>query len=139
MAFYRAEFPWATILPKMHMMEDHAIPWLRNFHIGAGLMGEQGAESIHARMMKLERDFRGIKDELDSLKYIVAEQSLYTAPSLADMRPPVKRRKLAEDSDSSSDSSSEEEGDEELGDEETTVTPQQPNTPQPSILVFRPQ
>ena len=23
MAFYRGEFPWATIMPKMHVMEDH--------------------------------------------------------------------------------------------------------------------
>jgi hypothetical protein len=125
-----AEFPWATILPKMHVMEDHTIPWLRNFHIGAGLMGEQGAESIHARMMKLERDFRGIKDELDSLKYIVSEQSLYTAP---DLRPPVKRRKFADNPDSCSSD------EEENGDEDASVT-SQPVTPlpQPSILVFRP-
>ena len=77
-------------------------------------MGEQGAESIHARMMKLERDFRGIKDELDSLKYIVSEQALYTAPSLADLRPPVKRRK--KDDDSSDDASS---GDDSSADVET--------------------
>ncbi len=54
-------------------------------------MGEQGAESIHARIMKLERDYRGIKDELDSLKYIDNEQALYTAPSLSALRPPIKR------------------------------------------------
>lgn len=109
MKFYRAEFPWATILPKMHIMEDHVIPWLRRFHIGAGLMGEQGAESIHARMMKLERDFQGIKDDLDRLKYIVSEQALYTAPSLSALRPPVKRRKVDNSSGSSSDDSSDEE------------------------------
>ena len=26
MASYRAKFPWATVLPKMHVMEDHTIP-----------------------------------------------------------------------------------------------------------------
>ena len=109
-------------------MEDHVIPWLRRFHIGAGLMGEQGAESIHARIMKLERDFRGIKDELDSLRYIVTEQSLYTAPSLSALRPPVKRRKL---DDSSSDDSSDEEEEEEEDNEEAVVTQH------PSILVSR--
>ncbi len=136
MSFYRTEFSWATVIPKMHVMEDHAIPWLRRFHIGAGLMGEQGAESIHARMMKLERDFRGIKDELDSLKYIVTEQSLYTAPSLSALQPPVKRRKKLDDS-SSDDSSDEEDLEEEpepeedeLGDSEEAMI-----TPQPSILV----
>lgn len=122
----------------MHVMEDHTIPWLRRFHVGAGLMGEQGAESIHARMMKLERDFRGIKDELDSLKYIVKEQSLYTAPSLSALRPPVKRRKL--DDSSSDDSSDEEEGDEggdEGGDEPEVGDNEEARiTPQPSILVY---
>ena len=93
MAFYREEFPWATILPKMHVMEDHVIPWLRHFHVGAGLMGEQGAESIHALMMKLERNFQSIPNELDRLKYIVKEQALATAPSLLTLRPPIKKRK----------------------------------------------
>ena len=53
--YYRHTFPDATILPKMHIMEDHVNPWLKQWHIGAGLMGEQGAESIHAHLMKLEQ------------------------------------------------------------------------------------
>ena len=129
MSFYRAEFPWATILPKMHVMEDHVIPWMKRFHIGAGLMGEQGAESIHARMMKLERDYRGIKDELDSLKYIVHEQALYTAPSLSALWPPTKKRKL--DSPSSSDDDS---SDEEHDENDTHVESMSPF--QPSILFY---
>lgn len=32
----------------MHMLEEHVVPWLRMWHVGFGLMGEQGAESIHA-------------------------------------------------------------------------------------------
>ena len=114
MSFYRLEFPWATIMPKLHIMEDHVIPWLQRFHIGAGLMGEQGAESIHARVMKLERDYRGIKDDLDRLRYIVTEQALYTAPSLAALRPRIKRRKI-EDEMSSDDSSDEDENDDDGG------------------------
>ena len=100
-------------------------------------MGEQGAESIHARMMKLERDFRGIKDELDSLKYIVSEQALYTAPSLADLRPPVKRRK--KDDDSSDDDSSDDDGsdDEETAEDELGDHEEAFDTPRPCILVFR--
>jgi hypothetical protein len=135
MAYYRGQFPWATVLPKMHVMEDHTIPWLRKYHVGAGLMGERGAESIHARIMKLERDCRGIKDELDNLKYIVAEQALYTAPSLSDLRPLVKRRKVDDSSDTSDDSSDEDEADiegDELGESEETIT-----SIKPSILVFR--
>ena len=80
--------------------------------------------------MKLERDYRGIKDELDSLKYIVNEQSLYTAPSLSALRPPIKRRKL--DDSSEDDDSSDEEGEEENEKNEEFMV-----TPQPSIIVYR--
>ena len=48
MSSYREKSPQASILPKMHILEDHVVPWMRRWRIGAGLMGEQGAESIHA-------------------------------------------------------------------------------------------
>ena len=48
MNFYREAFPEATVLPKMHFLEEHVVPWLKKWKIGFGLMGEQGAESIHA-------------------------------------------------------------------------------------------
>jgi hypothetical protein len=57
----------------MHIMEDHIIPWLEQWHIGAGLMGEQGAESIHAHLMKLERQHDSIANPVDRLKYIFSE------------------------------------------------------------------
>ena len=135
MAFYREQFPWATVFPKMHVMEDHPIAaevprwsWVDG-RAGGGVN------------MKLERDYRGIRDPLDSLKYIVAEQELYTAPSLPDLRPPVKRRKLRKLRklpDNLDDSSAEEEegvdGNEEVKEvEEVTVT-----TPRPSMLVYSP-
>ena len=45
----RNSFPNATVLLKMHMLEEHVVPWLKMWqHIGFGIMGEQGAESIHA-------------------------------------------------------------------------------------------
>ena len=42
---YRQNFK-ATLLPKMHMLKEHVIPWLKKWHIGSGMMGEQGAESF---------------------------------------------------------------------------------------------
>ena len=67
MAFYRQTFPTATILPKMHLLEDHVIPWMRRWHIGAGLMGEQRAESIHAHFNRIEMQYNGIVSPLDRL------------------------------------------------------------------------
>ena len=28
-----------TVLPKIHILEDHVVPWMRRWHIGAVLMG----------------------------------------------------------------------------------------------------
>ena len=55
-------------------------------------MGEQGAESIHAHVMKLERTHQNIPNDLDRLKYIFKEQTLESAPALTSLRPPLKKR-----------------------------------------------
>ena len=71
-------------------------------------MGEQGAEAVHAHMMKLERVHQGIPDAVDRLKYIVKEHILESDPSLTCLRPAPKKRKRqlsADDTSSSSDSS----------------------------------
>ena len=57
-------------------------------------MGEQGAESIHAHMMRLERTYQGVANEVDRLKYIVKEHLIESAPSLTGLRPQPKRRKM---------------------------------------------
>ena len=58
-------------------------------------MGEQGAESLHAHVHKLEANYSGINNRLDRLKCI-NEYMLETAPSLLNLKPPVmKRRKTS--------------------------------------------
>ena len=42
MTFFRESFPQATVPIKMHLLEDHAVPWAKSFHVGFGLLGEQG-------------------------------------------------------------------------------------------------
>ena len=70
-------------------------------------MGEQGAESIHAHLMRLERIHQGIANDVQRLKYIVRENMLESAPSLTSLRPAPAPRKRKRDSDSESDSSDE--------------------------------
>ena len=70
MEFYRKQFPRATILPKLHIMEEHVVPWVKRWCVGAGLMGEQGAKSIHAHFKRLERI------HVDRLKFIMKEHQL---------------------------------------------------------------
>ena len=45
--FYRCAFPGASITPKLHLLEDHILEFMRKWRVGFGLLGEQGAESIH--------------------------------------------------------------------------------------------
>ena len=52
------------------ILDEYVIPRLRKWNVGAGLIGEQGAESLHTRLHSLERNFSGISNELDRLKHI---------------------------------------------------------------------
>lgn len=94
MAFYRATFPHATVLPKMHLMEDHMVPWMRKWHLGFGIMGEQGAESIHASFNSIERSFASmIHNRVERLRSVVKEHHLRVSPANLSLLPPIKRRK----------------------------------------------
>jgi len=74
-------------------MEDHILDWVQRWRLGAGLMGEQGAESLHAHLMRLERTYQGVANEVDRLKCIFKEHMLQSAPSLVTLRPPPAKRK----------------------------------------------
>ena len=71
-------------------------------------MGEQGAESIHAHMMKLDRIYHGIPKDVDRLKCVFKGQVLESAPSLTQLRPVPKKRKLKDKNAEESESESEE-------------------------------
>ena len=36
LSFYRDSFPHATVTPKLHMLEDHVVPFLQEFGVGIG-------------------------------------------------------------------------------------------------------
>ena len=38
MAYYRLTFPGSIITPKLHMLEDHILPFLREWKVGFGLL-----------------------------------------------------------------------------------------------------
>lgn len=94
MAFYRETFPEASILPKMHMLEVHVVPWLRQYGVGLGLMGEQGAESIHAAINSIKKAYTNIPDKVKRLECILHEHHRQVCPTLAKQQPIIKRRKL---------------------------------------------
>ena len=51
-----------------------------------------GGKSIHAHVMKLERQHKGIANPIDWQKYIFSEQMLESEPSVVALRPPPQKR-----------------------------------------------
>ena len=41
------KFLGTSITPKLHMIDNHMVDFLRKWRVGCELLGEQGAESIH--------------------------------------------------------------------------------------------
>ena len=63
MKFYWAKFPTASITPKLHLLEDHVIKFVKTWRVGFGLLGEQGqAESIHSAFNSLKRVYANVHD-----------------------------------------------------------------------------
>jgi hypothetical protein len=93
MAYYRKEFPHATVLPKMHMLEEHVVPWLRKWHVGFGLLGEQGVESIHKHFNQLTRTYKSVPEQVDQLRTLMTEHLLHIAPEHVAATPDIKKRR----------------------------------------------
>ncbi|KAL5479228.1 hypothetical protein EMCRGX_G022724 [Ephydatia muelleri] len=92
MAFFRGTFADATTTIKMHLLEDHATQWANATHVGFGLLGEQGAELIHAKFNRLGLAFAPIRDRVKQLQCIVKEHLLSIEPQIvAAIPPPTKR------------------------------------------------
>ena len=78
------------------MLEDHVVPFIQEWRVGLGMMGEQGAESIHARFNALERTYSNMTDSVQRLKCMVLEHLRQTCPSnIVRQPPPQKRLKIS--------------------------------------------
>ena len=55
--------------PKNVVLEDHVVSQMR-CRLGSGLMGEQGVESIHAHLMKLESTHQAIPYGADQIEIL---------------------------------------------------------------------
>ena len=63
-------FPQSS--PKCTFSRTHVILWMCQWHIGAGLIGEQGAKFIHTHINRLENQWRVQTKKMrwNSLKYL---------------------------------------------------------------------
>ena len=82
MAFYRGNFPSASITPKLHLLEDHTVKQLKHFGVGFGMLNEQGGELIHTEFNRTGRVVSGMKDPLQRLMTIMKRHHLSTTPEI---------------------------------------------------------
>ena len=90
MAFYHGNFTESTDIPKMYMLEEHVVPWLKKLHVRFGLMGEQGAEGIHKHFNSLGRTYSSMPERIEML---MVEHLLHAAPDNESPWRLVKKRK----------------------------------------------
>ena len=64
MRYLRATWPTVSIPPKLHLLEDHALDFIRECGVGFGFYGEQGGESIHAEFNRLYITYCGMKPKI---------------------------------------------------------------------------
>ena len=78
----------------MFAAED-ATKWIRKWGgVGFGLMGGQGAESIHAEFNRIEVRHRNQRhDPVERLRRVVTDHLLKSLPSHVAALPPTKRRR----------------------------------------------
>ena len=93
MQCYRTTFPHSTVTPKLHMLECHVVGFIRLWGVGLGMLGEQGAESIHTRFNQLERTYSSMANPVQRLQSVVAEHFRQVCPTNIVREPPVKKRK----------------------------------------------
>lgn len=76
------------------MLEDHVVPWVKKWRVGCGMMGEQGAESLHAQFNTTERAYNNMRDRVQRLKVVLEAHHLSLLPTnLALEPPPLKKEK----------------------------------------------
>ena len=82
----------------MHMMERHIVTQIRQWKVGMGILGEQGAESIHAWFNCIERSYAGIPNRKDRLLRVMQEHYLKIDQNLQNLvlTPPQKKKTTEE-------------------------------------------
>ena len=78
----------------MHMLEDHVVPFLKQWKIGLGFLGEQGAESIHARWNIIKKNYTSTRPPSQRLQCEMTEHLRQICPiNVAEFPQPKTRSK----------------------------------------------
>ena len=87
MTYFRTNFQTATFPPKMHMLEEHTVPFMRKWKFPLGFFGEQGGESIHHEFGGLSTQFIHVKPDTSRLKKMLEEHFIKTNPENREIIP----------------------------------------------------
>ena len=95
MMYLRCNWPDVSINPKLHMLEDHVVPFISRWHVGCGFYDEQrGGGSIDASINTKKGRFKTIKNYNERLKYIMNCHLSSTNPNCCSKRDVKKKRNL---------------------------------------------
>ena len=81
MVIYRRLFPNKTI-PKLHLLEHHCIPFIKQHGFALGLMSEHGTEASHQSIALIEKRACGIVNKLKKQKFILETHIIQNFPLL---------------------------------------------------------
>ena len=68
------------------------VPFLEKVRVGLGFLGEQGAESIHARFNAIRRNYVTIPNRVNQLEAIMKEHLNQVVPQNIEKIPEVVRK-----------------------------------------------
>lgn len=81
MNYFRTNFQTATFPPKMHMLEEHTVPFMRKWKFSLG------GESIHHDIPGLSTQFIHVKPDTSRLKKMLEEHFIKTNPKNREIIP----------------------------------------------------
>ena len=96
MAHFRSSFPDSSISVKMHLPEDHIVPWSRLTGAGLGLLGSKERSPFMQGLIPCkERTIVCVTRYNNFSLHMVKEHNLSIAPqNMAAIPPPAKRTKI---------------------------------------------
>ena len=95
MNYFRKYFPDTRIIPKQHILEHHCIDFMKTWHFGLALHGEQGGEETHALINELKVRVRGVNNEENKIRVLMKDHFTAVSPVLRSVLPSTsKKRKI---------------------------------------------
>ena len=94
LTYFRSTFAERTFPPKLHMLEDHVVPFIRKWRFPLGFFGEQGGESIHHEFRDIANNFHHTHPASDRLQGMLERHYTVIEPENRQIIPVKQVRNL---------------------------------------------